>query len=242
MDVLRLLIENSKVNLSQLNSNQQPLFFDPVIYFNNELFKLLIKYEINVNLKDEDGHNVIFHLMNYAEHSPGYDQKLYLETLQNMINIGVKINTKDLNGNSILHTAVNNKCEYTIKLLLNAKPDVYIRDNKGRTLIHNCIWKDNLRYFKIIHAHDQKLINKEDNFGILPINYAAFMGKYEIVKLMLEEGAHVNNTNTIAPKMIQFFKKFHENIHNLEEHANNKIEEQNLKLLANSMKKEFEIE
>lgn len=241
MDVLRLIIDNSKVNLSKLNSKGQPLFFDPIIFFNYELFKILRNYNININLKDKDGHNIIFYLMEYSEHSPTYNQKLYLETLQNLINIGVQIDAKDLKGDSLLHKAINEKCEYTVKLLLNSNPDVYTKDSKGRTLIHSAIWKEDLRYFKLIHAHDRELINHADKFGVLPINYAAFMGKYELVKIMLESGAHVNNTYDISPKMIDFFTKFHNNIEKLEDQADNKIEQQNLKLLYTSMKKEFRI-
>ena len=241
LDVLRLILNSEKADLCKLNSKGQPLFFDPIIYFNYELFKILRNYGININLKDKDGHNIIFYLMEYSEHSPAYNQKLYLETLQNLINIGVEIDTKDLNGNSLLHKAVNEKCEYTVKLLLDSKPDVFAKDEKGRTLIHNAIWKDDLRYFKLIHNHDENIINQADKFGVLPINYAAFMGKVDLVKIMLEEGAHVNNTNIISPKMIEFFSKFHDNIRNLEKFAENKIEEQNLKLLSSSMKKEFNI-
>ncbi len=241
IDMLRLVIENSKVNLSKLNSKGHPLFFDPIIFFNYELFKILRAYGININMKDKDGHNIIFYLMEYAESSPTFNQKIYLETLQNLINIGVEIDTKDLKGNSLLHKAINEKCEYTLKVLLNSKPDAYAKDSNGRTAIHNAIWKDDLRFFKLIHAHDENIINEADKFGVLPINYAAFMGKYDLVKLMLESGAHVNNTNDISPKMVDFFCKFHDNIRNLEKQADNKIEEQNLKLLSNSMKQEFSI-
>ena len=241
IDVLKLIIDNSKVDLSKLNSRGEPLFFDAIIFFNYELFKILRNYEININQKDKNGHNIIFHLMEYSEHSPTYNQKLYLETLQNLINIGVEIDTKDLKGNTILHKAINEKCEYTVKLLLDSKPDVYARDKNGRTLIHNSVWNEDLRFFKLIHAHDKNIINEADKFGVLPINYAAFMGKFELVKIMLESGAHVNNTNDISVKMIEFFTKFHNNIKNLEKQADNKVEEQNLKLLSSSMKKEFNI-
>ena len=117
----------------------------------------------------------------------------------------------------------------------------FATDKQGRTLIHNTIWKNDLRFLKLIHAYDENIINLADNYGVLPINYAAFMGKYELVKVMLESGAHINNTNYIDPKMIEFFKKFHQNIINLENKADNKADKLNLKLLADSMKTNFKI-
>jgi ankyrin repeat protein len=81
-----------------------------------------------------------------------------------------------------------------------------------------------------------------DKYGVLPINYAAFMGKYDLVKLMLESKAHVNNTNDIDLRMIEFFNKYHKNIINLEKKAENEIDKLNLKLLSESMKDKFKIQ
>ena len=241
VDVLKLILENTKVDLKKLNSKGHPLFFNSIIFFNYPLFKMLRQFGININQKDKDNHNIIFHLMDHSENSPTYNQKMYLETLQNLINIGVNVDSKDLNGATALHKAVLEKCEYTIKVLLNSKMNYFATDKKGRTIIHNTVWKNNLRFFKLIHAYDDTVINFADKYGVLPINYAAFMGKYELVKIMLESGAHINNTNDIDPRMIEFFKKFHKNIINLENKADNEVDKLNLKLLADSMKTNFDI-
>lgn len=202
---------------------------------------MLRNYGININQKDENNHNIIFYLMEYSENSPTYNQKIYLDTLQNLVNIGVNIDSKDLNGSTALHKAVLEKCEYTVKILLDSKPNYFATDNKGRSLIHNTIWKNDLRFFKLIHAYDETIVNLADKYGVLPINYAAFMGKYELVQIMLESGAHINNTNDIDPRMLEFFKKFHKNIINLENKADNEMDKLNLKLLADSMKTNFDI-
>lgn len=241
IDVLKLIFDNTKVDLKKLNSKGQPLFFDSIIFFNYALFKMLRNFGININQKNENNHNIIFYLMEYSENSPTYNQKIYLDTLQNLINIGVNIDSKDLNGSTALHKAVLENCEYTVKILLESKPNYFATDKKGRSLIHNTIWKNDLRFFKLIHTYDETILNLADKYGVLPINYAAFMGKYDLVKIMLESGAHINNTNDIDPRMIDFFKKFHKNIIGLEKKAENEVDKLNLKLLSDSMKVKFSI-
>ena len=241
IDVLKLILENTKVDLNKLNSKGQPLFFDSITFFNYALFKMLRTFGIDINKKDKNNHNIIFYLMEYSENSPNYSQKLYLDTLQNLVNIGVDIDAKDSEGLTALHKAVLEKCEYTVKILLDAKPNFFATDKKGRSLIHNTIWKNDLRFFKLIHSYEETLVNRADKFGVLPINYAAFMGKYDLVKLMLESGAHVNNTKEIDPRMIEFFKKFHKNILKLEEKAENEVDKLNLKLLSDSMIEKFKV-
>ncbi len=240
-DLLEYLLKNTKVDLKKYNSKSKPLFFDVVLYYNFELFKLLKYYGININQKDLEHCNVIFYLIKNAHTENPKKQKLYLTTLQSLINLGVNINEKDENGASALHIAILDKGIYTVKLLLNAKPNYNATDNKGRTIIHNVVWKDCSRTFRLINSYDNTIVNKADTFGILPINYAAFMGKYDLVITMLDEYAHINNTNKIDKKMLEFFKKYHKNILTLPEHAKNAVDEKNLKLLKETMKKEFSI-
>ncbi|MGB0989855.1 MAG: hypothetical protein ACPGUI_03390, partial [Halarcobacter sp.] len=101
---------------------------------------------------------------------------------------------------------------------------------------------DCCKTFKLVNSYDQKIVNIADNYGVLPINYAVFMGKYDLVITMIDEYAHINNTNKIDPKMKDFFKKFHKNVINLIKYAKSKVDEKNLKLLSDNMKKEFSIQ
>ncbi|RXK03553.1 ankyrin repeat domain-containing protein [Halarcobacter bivalviorum] len=238
-DLLEYLLKNTKVDLKKYNSRAKPLFFDTIIYYNFEVFKLLKNYGININQKDLNHHNIVFYLIEKADTSTAQKQKLYLKTLQSLLNLGVDINEKDDLGSTVIHKAILNKCIYTLKLLLEAKPNLRSVDKKGRTFIHNVVWRDCTRTFKLVHSYDNSIVNIADNYGVLPINYAVFMGKFDLVVTMIDEFAHVNNTNKIDPKMIDFFKKFHNNVKNLITYAKSKVDEKNLKLLSENMKKEF---
>jgi len=242
LTVLTKVIENSKVDFTELNSKGKPLFFDSILYFNLNLFKIFRDSNIDINLRDKEDHNIIFELMDYNySHTSKKDKKQYLDMMQNLINIGADVNAKNHEGLTPLHRSISEKCEYTVKLLLDAKSDTLAVDNKGRSIIHNCIWKDTTRYFKLIHSYNPNIINIPDKFGLKPINYAAFMGKKDLMIQMLDAGALVNNPHKKDPKILQFFEKFHKNIINIEDDVKNEVDRRSLRLLANAMINEFNI-
>ena len=237
--ILGKILDSSAVDLSQLNSFGKPLFFDVLLHYNYGLFKMLKNRGININQKDKNGQNILFNFLNQDINNTIKDKKLYLMTLQNLINLGIDINEKDNKGDTVLHKAVANKCEYTVKLLLEAKPNFFLKDKKGRSIIHNCIWKDSTRYFKLIHSYNTEIINICDDYGVRPINYAAFMGKYKLVIDMLDAGALVNNPNKKDAEILEFFKKFHKNILKISEKEKDILNRKNLLLLAENMQQEF---
>jgi len=239
--VLENLLKNCKVDINKLNSKGEPLFFESILHFNFKLFKLLRIRNINLNQKDKDGNNIIFKLMEYNYKNKISDKKLYLNTIKSLINSGVDINAKNNEGFTALHVAIGEKCEYTIRLLLELRADCFATDRKGRTIMHNCIWKNTTKYFKLIYHYNKEIMNIPDAFGIRPINYAAFMGKKDLVIEMLDAGALLNNTNKKDPKILLFLEKFHLNIINITKGIEKEVDKVNLKLLADNMIKEFGI-
>lgn len=240
-NVLENILRNYPVNINRLNSKGEPLFFESIVHFNFKLFKLLRTKNINLNQKDKDGNNIIFKLMEYNEKNLIKDKKLYLNTIKSLINAGVDINAKNNEGLTALHIAVGEKCEYTIRLLLEMRADCFITDKQGRSIVHTCIWKNTTKYFKLIHHYNKEIVNIPDRYGIRPINYAAFMGKKDLVIEMLDVGALLNNPNKKDPKILLFLEKFHSNILTLTKNVDKEIDVVNLRLLADNMIKEFNI-
>lgn len=240
-NVLENILRNYSVDINKLNSKGQPLFFDAILHFNFKLFKLLRTKNINLNQKDKDGNNIIFKLMEYNEKNLIGDKKLYLNTIKNLINAGVDINAKNNEGLSALHIAVGEKCEYTIRLLLEMRADCLVTDKQGRSIIHTCIWKNTTKYFRLLHHYNNEIVNIPDKYGIRPINYAAFMGKKDLVIEMLDVGALVNNNLKKDPKILEFLEKFHPNILTLTKGVESEVDVVNLRLLRDNMIKEFNI-
>lgn len=239
--VLEVILNNSNTDLNHNNSKGEPYFFDSIVYFNFKLFKLLRIKNINLNQKDEDGNNIIFKLMDFNYKGLIADKKLYLNTIKSLVNSGVDINAKNKEGQTALHLAVAENCEYTLRLLLELRADCFVSDNKGRTIMHICVLKNTSKYFILIHQYNKEIVNPPDSFGIRPINYAAFMARKELAIKMLDNGASINNPFKKDPKILQFLEKFHSNIINLTNDVENTINKNNLKLLADNMIKEFDI-
>lgn len=239
--VLENILTISNVDINKFNSKGEPLFFDSILYFNFKLFKLLRTKSINLNQKDKDGNNIILKLMEYNNKNLIKDKKLYLNTIKSLINSGVDINAKNKESLTALHIAVGEKCEYTLRLLLEMRADCLATDNKGRTIMHNCVWKNTSKYFNLINHFNKEIINIPDAFGIRPINYAAFMGKKDLVIKMLDAGALVTNSTKKDPKILYSLEKFHANILNITHNVENGVDKNNLKLLAENMISEFKI-
>ena len=197
------------------------------------------KREINIYQRDTLGQNILFNFLQQDINNTIKDRKIYLDTLQILLNLGLDVNDKDDNGDTVLHLAILNQCQYTVRLFLEAKPNFFVKNKKGRSIIHNCIWKNNKRYFKLIHSYNSEIINISDIYGVRPIHYAAFMGKYKLVIDMLDAGAHVNNPNKKNVKILTFFEKFHKNIFKMTENEKDLVNKKNLLLLAENMQKEF---
>ena len=86
-----------------------------------------------------------------------------------------------------MHIAITQKCQDTITLLLNLGIDYFETDNQGRTIMHLIVLNNTSRYFHLINSLNKSIVEIADIFGVKPINYAAFMGKTELVLEMIKQ-------------------------------------------------------
>ncbi|WP_323668829.1 ankyrin repeat domain-containing protein [Aliarcobacter butzleri] len=240
-DILELFIKNYDVEINELNSEGEPLFFSSLLNFNFSLFKILRTRNTDLNKKDENGNNIIFRLMDLSSEHKIKNKRTYLNTIKNLINVGVDVDETNQEGSTALQVAIFNNCKDTVKLLLELRASCNLVDEKGRTLIHSCVFQDRTSFIKDIHQSNQEIINIADSFGARPINYAAFMGKKDLVLEMLSMGALINNPHNKSPKILSFLEKYHKNILNLTIGVKDESNKANLNLLAQNMIKEFNI-
>ena len=237
--VFKKIVENSKVFLRKLNSHGKPLFFDTIFYNNKELFKLLKVHGADINHKDNQGRNILHNLLTMSDSPIFKDQKGFQKLLHELIFYGADVNSKDEDGSTTAHNAILLTNENTVKVLLDSKANMKAKDHKGRTLVHNCVWDSKLKHFKLVHNYNENILNMPDKYGILPINYAAFIGHTELVLEMITARAHVNNPHKKSEKMVSFFRKFYQNVYNLNNNVRDEFEKKNIRTLISNMKLEF---
>lgn len=240
--ILEVVLFNTDVNLALLNSKQEPYIFDVLRNKNIDLLKVLAKHGADINQTDIDNNNIIYKYMEeHKTFKKTSEEREYHNNLQTIIMMGVNVNAKDSYGGITLHKAILDCDMTTIKLLLHSGADMNAIDSKGRNIAHNSIWKNNIKVFKLIYSYNKTLLNEPDKFGVLPINYAAFLGYTSLVLELIELEAYINNPHRKSKYILNFLKKFHKNLKPLEEEARTKIQKIKIKSLIDNMKKEFSI-
>jgi len=240
-DLLESIIKTYKFDINKLNSKGVPLFFSSILNFNIPLFKILKTKSTNLNIIDKEGNNIIFALLNQELLKKTEERRKLLITIKNLVNAGVDVNYQK-DEQTALAFAIINDMEDVVKLLLDLRSDLTITDDKGRTLIHTTIFKGREKYIKYITNYSAKILDIPDSFGVKPINYAAFMGKKDVVLELINLGSTINNPNKKSPSILKFLKKYHNNILSLDLEIEDTSSKANLSRLAQNMIIEFDID
>lgn len=240
--ILNEILLNGEVNLTMLNSQNEPYFFDAVFHNNIDLVKSLVKYGADINQRDHENYNIVYKYMSCnTAFKKVAEQRLYYIMLRQIIALGADVNARDDFGGITLHKAILDNDIQTIKILINAGADINAVDARGRNMVHNAMWQNKVKIFRLLYSFNKKLINKPDKFGVLPINYAAFLGYTELVVELIDNGAYINNPFNKTQYIHNFLKKFHKNLTPLSEKATNPSDMAKVRSLVENMKKEFSV-
>jgi ankyrin repeat protein len=241
--ILEEILANSEANLKKLNTHKEPYFFEALKYGNLNVVKLLIKHGSDINQPARNGLNVIYNFIaNNKSFRREIDQRTYYTNLKTIISIGADVNARDDYGGITLHKAILDNDDQTIKILLNSGADINSIDNRGRNILHNTIWKNKIKQFRLIFSYNKKLLNTPDKFGVLPINYAAFLGYEEMVLELIDTDSQVNNPYPKKRYILNFLERFHKNLIPLIRNTRTLTDKQKMLILVENMIKEFEIE
>jgi len=247
INVVHLLLENEKVEdgkeyiLELFDSVGDPLFFKPLMNDNFALFSLYTKYKINIHQLNKQQYNIFFaYVVRIFENNIDTSTvcKNFQTNVSSLMSRKIDKNFKDSLGWSILHKVVSTKCNIKLFKILTdvVRFDYTLSDNLGRTVIHNAVWQDNKEVIKIVHAHNPKIINVEDIYGITPLYYAALLGNQSLVSQFFDLGANITISGKINPKAIKKFKPMLKNLPTLKL----KLEDLSLTQRMDSLIKEIE--
>ena len=240
-NIFELLISRKMVNFEVLNSQGNPHFYLLIFTQNNYLADLLFKSGASVNQINHNGKNILQYYLDYVDQYE-IDETTTVKIIKNIVKFGIDLNFRDEQGATVIHNTLLNKSLSITKNIIGVGGAIDVVDKKGRTLLHNAIWANDIEKVKYVIGMKKDLINLPDKLGIIPINYAAFLGNKELIYYLLSHNSYVNNLHEKSKSTLDFFKRFHKNIYELEsEEIDDSEDKRHIMTLLNNMKSEFNI-
>lgn len=224
MLVLKELLLRKNFKYEYLDSTNNPLFFKSFINGDIATTKLYLKHGLDINLKNKYGHNLFYE---YALRV--FEKGEYIENFrENLVFLLVnKSNTQVLNkdGQTIYMKVAHIKdCNLKLfrKLVEVARYDYKSVDNFGRTIIHACVWSNNIELLGLVYGVERNIQNISDKLNILPITYAAIMGNIDMVREFLRRDAIIKSNKPIHKSAKTKFQPMLKNLDKLCEGINDK--------------------
>lgn len=102
-----------------------------------------------------------------------------------------QLNTKDNDGNTVLHIAAKKGYDEIVNTLLLKGVPVNGKNNKGLTPLHFAAKKDQLKTCKLLIQYNAEIESK-DNEGLTPLCYATLYFNSKTVNFFLEKNANAS--------------------------------------------------
>jgi ankyrin repeat protein len=175
---------------ADINAGTWPPLYNSVYHKRRDLFDLLIQRGADVNTPDKWGYTPLY----FAVHNDDLD---YLKIL---IAHGAKVDTKCPGGETALMSgAIAGRTE-TVKLLLEAGANISAKNDRGQTALHAMLDIRNSDYTNSLQSKNTVElllakgadINLKDKDGRTPLHLAVESADGDIVRLLLDKGARVN--------------------------------------------------
>ena len=192
-DVKELEMFGSTVNEKTVSlfrhSNNESLWMRAFKSVNVKNMKYLLSIDPNIDVNEQDQENGCTAII-YASTKNNINAiKLLLSQPQ------IDVNKCDNDGYTALIYGVENECFEIIQLLLEAGADVNISPNDtGQSPIICCAIKNNINIAKLLLNESQINVNEYDKNGCSALLYGVKNGYFEMMKLLIESGADINQT------------------------------------------------
>ncbi len=240
--ILKELLRYNKKDLNFLDSTGNPLFYKPLMYNNIMLFKTYSSAGLDIYKLNKIGHNIFFEyvLKVFKDNNEKIDFKSVLIML---VSAKVNHNIQDNTGWTVICKLLfETPCNINLfkTLVQVVKFDYTIADQLGRTAIHTAVWKGNTNIIRIINHIDIRIKNIPDNYGILPIVYAALLGNQELVLMFIDIKAKPTLDKWIAKSAIEKFKPMLANLDKLTHGLKDTGSLIQINNVVNQIRKDFE--
>ncbi len=239
--VLRDILGKISINLDYNDFAGDPIYFKSLLYGNTELFRLYIKYGIDINKRNKAG-NTLFQEYVLRVFETGRDDNNFEQTLLMLVNNKADVNLplpKD--GKTILSFIASKKCNLDLfKILLNnTRFNFRLQDNSGRTVIHSCVTGNNVEILRLIHGQDKDIINIADYYNLLPLTYSALMGNASLLMEMISLESFVTSDKEITTQARAKFSRLLPNLDKLSANVHDKDILRKISIVCDQIRSEF---
>ncbi len=223
LTVIKEVLQNSQYKVNNLDSQNKPLFFTPLIYGHFDLFHVYINNKFDINSLDNNGANIFFLYIEFVFKINRHFAS-FKSNISNLVRLKADINhTNDAKKTIFSHVIKEGTNTQLYKDLLEACRFKYdAQDKYGRTIAHYAILNKNLAITQLIYAKNEDVLNVPDAFGILPLIYSALLTDTQTVKyILLKKNIHIKSNKTIPLAIKEKFSSKVENIDILKDMSNN---------------------
>ena len=241
--VLKEILSQNEKDLNYLDSQGKPLFFIPMLYNNIHLFKMYMKAGLNVHNTNKDGQNLFFEyvLKVFEDDNEKID---FQSALSILVSARVDHNTIDETGWTVVSKVIGTTtCNIKLfkTLIKIVRFNYKVVDKLGRTAIHTAVWSSNLNVVKIVNYIDKDIKDTPDNYGILPIIYAALLGDRRLVMLFIDLKAKLRTDIPVSVAAIKKFTPMLKNLDKLRENVEDKDKLGQIDKVISQVRKNFDL-
>lgn len=158
-------------------------------YGAGDILDFLLSSGANINIQDNQGDTPL-HIA-VKTNQPAIVQKL--------LDAGADPNSR----NTLSATPIFYASEEVIPMLISKGADVNAKDKMGWTPIHAFVNKNRFKSTRILLKTPKRQINERESMGNTPLHLAAMKGFGELTKLLIENGASVDEINNARKTPIQ---------------------------------------
>lgn len=241
--VLKSILDHTHPrDLHMFDSHGNPLFFMPLLYNSIPLFRLYVRCGINMSFKNRYENNLFFEyvLKVFKDNDENID---FQSGLSMLISAKVDHNTQDETGWTVVSKVIGKTpCNFELfkTLVKVVRFDYKLVDKLGRTAIHTAVWSSNLNVIKVINYIDKDIKDIPDNYGILPVIYAALLGDSKLVLYFINSKAKLSTKAPISKSAIKKFSPLLKNIAKLREGIEPFSDDMhNIEIVTRQLQKDF---
>ena len=172
---------NKDIDINLQDEFKNTLIHYAIIYNQEEIIKLLLSYQCNIDYIDIDGFTILYYPIKY-----GYNNilKIILENSKHIIGFPI-YNIKDKNMNTALHYAVIYNNSDSLNILLDIDSNINNINNEGNTSLHLAVYNNNINIINLLLKNKDIDVNLLNNQGLSVLHIAIIKRYIDILKIFI---------------------------------------------------------